>query len=109
MVHFAAQLAVVASFATYVAASPVEKSSVVAIPVEKRHKSAQYLANDVVARDQARIARYNERAAIRRGESVVSKRAASGTVTNEDVMQVLNALICLRGLWHIPNVATLPL
>lgn len=86
MVHFGAQLALAASLAAYAVASPVEKRAVIA--VEKRATSSQYLAKDLVARDQSRIAHYNERAAINRGEKVVSKRASSGTVTNKDVRYV---------------------
>lgn len=84
MLGLTAQLALAASIASFVAASPVE-SSVLTIPVEKRHKSAQYLASDIVSRDQARIAHYHERAAIQRGEKIVSARVASGTITNADV------------------------
>lgn len=84
MVHFGAQIALAASIATLVAASPVERSTS-KLPVQKRAKSTQYLAKDVVTRDKARIAHYNGRSAIKRGEKVVTKRASSGPATNEDV------------------------
>lgn len=87
MVHFRTQLAVASSVAALVAASPVDKkTSVLVIPVEKRHKSPQYLAQDIVSRDQSRLARYHERAAASRGEKMMSERAVmSSKITNEDV------------------------
>lgn len=85
MVHFAARIALAASVASLAAASPVEQPNVLTIPVEKRHKSAQYLAKDIVSRDQSRLAHYHERAAFARGEREFAPRAMSGTVTNADV------------------------
>lgn len=84
MVLLAAKLALAASLVSYVAASPVEKG-VLTIPVEKRTKSAQVLAKDIVSNDLARIGHYHEKAAAARGETYVHERASSGTVTNEDV------------------------
>lgn len=88
MVRFASQLAVAVSIASFVSAAPAQVEKVVTIPVRKGTSGKSFTAKDVVERDLARIAAFNDKS------GSLSARAGSGTAINEDVTYVAAVTIC---------------
>lgn len=86
MVRVATFLILAASVATLASAAPALKEKRVVVPVRKGTSGKPITAKDVVERDLARIAKYNDKS--------LSARASSGTAINEDVTYVAQVSFC---------------
>jgi hypothetical protein len=86
MVRVATSLALAASVATLVSAAPAQRGNRIVISVRKGTSGKPITAKDVVSRDLARIARYNDKS--------LSARASSGTAINQDVTYVAEVSFC---------------
>ena len=88
MVRPTASLALVAAVTTLVSAVPAQQEKRLVIPVHKGVSGTRITAKDVLARDLARIAAYNDKS------KSLSARASSGTAINKDVTYVAMVSFC---------------